>query len=175
MVTGNSLDRALEAALEKDRILDAIVAKNAAEAESLWRMRHSISEAQKYEGPSIKHDIAVPIASMQEFLKRCEEQLRALEPDARPVIFGHVGDGNLHYNLTVSAEVAADESRVTRVTTTIYDLVAELGGTFSAEHGIGARKREHLEHYRGTEEVELMRRLKGTLDPLGILNPGKVI
>lgn len=169
------LDRALEAALEKDRILDAIVAKNAAEAESLWRMRHSISEAQKYEGPSIKHDIAVPIASMQEFLKRCEEQLRALEPDARPVIFGHVGDGNLHYNLTVSAEVAADESRVTRVTTTIYDLVAELGGTFSAEHGIGARKREHLEHYRGTEEVELMRRLKGTLDPLGILNPGKVI
>jgi FAD/FMN-containing dehydrogenase len=169
------LDRALESSLKKNRILDAIVAKSATEAESLWRLRHSISEAQKFEGPSIKHDIAVPIASMHEFLRRCEEQLRALEPDARPVIFGHVGDGNLHYNLTVSAEVAADERRVTRITTTIYDLVAELGGSFSAEHGIGARKREYLERYRGAVEVDLMRRLKAALDPLCILNPGKVI
>lgn len=169
------LDRALESSLDKGQILDAIVAKNTAEAESLWRMRHSISEAQKFEGPSIKHDIAVPIASMQLFLKRCEERLLALEPDARPVIFGHVGDGNLHYNLTVSEEVAADESRLTRITTTIYDLVADLGGSFSAEHGVGARKREYLERYRGGVEINLMRRLKTTLDPLGILNPGKVI
>jgi FAD/FMN-containing dehydrogenase len=171
----NLLDHALESALEKGRILDAIVAKNETEAESLWRMRHSISEAQKFEGPSIKHDIAVPIASMQDFLKRCEEQLLLLEPDARPVIFGHVGDGNLHYNLTISAEVAADEARVSRITTTIYDLVADLGGSFSAEHGVGARKREYLERYRGNGEIDLMRLLKGTLDPLGILNPGKVI
>jgi FAD/FMN-containing dehydrogenase len=169
------LDRALESSFEDGRILDAIVAKNATEAEALWRMRHSISEAQKFEGPSIKHDIAVPIARMQDFLKRCEEQLLALEPDARPVIFGHVGDGNLHYNLTVSGEVADDPERASRITTTIYDLVASLGGTFSAEHGVGARKREYLERYRGDVEIALMRRLKATLDPLGILNPGKVI
>lgn len=166
---------ALESALQKDLVLDAIVAKNAAEAETLWRMRHSISEAQKFEGPSIKHDIAVPIANMQQFLISCEEKLTDLEPDAKPVIFGHVGDGNLHYNLTVPKEIAEDPARATRITTTIYDLVAELDGSFSAEHGIGVRKREYLERYRGNAEIELMRRLKTALDPLDTLNPGKVI
>ena len=169
------LDRALETSLQTGLVLDAVVAKNAAEAETLWRMRHSISEAQKFEGPSIKHDIAVPIGSMQRFLTRCEDKLTNLEPDAKPVIFGHVGDGNLHYNLTVSKEIADDLDRATRITTTIYDLVAELEGSFSAEHGIGARKREHLERYRGNAEVDLMRRLKTALDPLDTLNPGKVI
>jgi len=169
------LDHALEKSLETGLVLDAVVAKNAAEAETLWRMRHSISEAQKFEGPSIKHDISVPIANMQRFLRRCEDKLTELEPDAKPVIFGHVGDGNLHYNLTVSKEVADDRVRATRITTTIYDLVAELEGSFSAEHGIGARKREYLERYRGNAEVELMRRLKTALDPLDTLNPGKVI
>ena len=91
------------------------------------------------------------------------------------MIFGHVGDGNLHYNLTVSKEIADDLDRATRITTTIYDLVAELEGSFSAEHGIGARKREHLERYRSNAEVELMRRLKTALDPRDTLNPGKVI
>lgn len=170
-----SLERALESSLEKNLVLDAIIAKNAAEADTLWRMRHSISEAQKFEGPSIKHDIAVPIAKMQYFLKSCEEKLRALEPDVKPVIFGHVGDGNLHYNLTVPAEIADDPARATRITTTIYDLVADLGGSFSAEHGIGAHKRHYLERYRGDAEIKLMRRLKAALDPLGTLNPGKVI
>ena len=169
------LDHALEKSLQTGLVLDAVVAKNAAEAETLWRMRHSISEAQKFEGPSIKHDIAVPIGNMQRFLTDCEDRLIELEPDAKPVIFGHVGDGNLHYNLTVSKEIADDHDRAARITTTIYDLVAELEGSFSAEHGIGARKREHLERYRGNAEVELMRRLKTALDPLDTLNPGKVI
>jgi len=169
------LDRTLESSMQDGIVLDAIIAKNAAEAETLWRMRHSISEAQKFEGPSLKHDIAVPVASMQHFLRRCEDELRALEPDAKPVIFGHVGDGNLHYNLTVPKEIAEDPDRATRITTTIYDLVAELGGSFSAEHGIGARKREYLERYRGGAEIALMRRLKAALDPLDTLNPGKVI
>ncbi len=169
------LDAALESLFEKGVVLDAIVAKNATEADRLWRMRHSISEAQKFEGPSIKHDIAVPIASMQHFLKSCEEKLQVLEPDAKPVIFGHVGDGNLHYNLTVPGEIADDHARATVITTTIYDLVADLGGSFSAEHGIGARKRQYLEHYRGNAEIDLMRRLKKALDPLDTLNPGKVI
>jgi FAD/FMN-containing dehydrogenase len=169
------LDLVLESALQKNLIHDAVVAKNAGEAEALWRMRHSISEAQKFEGPSIKHDIAVPIAKIQDFMKTCEDKLSALEPTARPVIFGHVGDGNLHYNLTVPEEIAEDQLRAERITMTIYDLVADLGGSFSAEHGIGARKRGYLEHYRGDVEIALMRRLKAALDPHNTLNPGKVI
>ena len=112
---------------------------------------------------------------MREFLLRCAERLREREPSAKPVIFGHVGDGNLHYNLTVPDELARDANRVARITTTIYDLVAELGGSFSAEHGVGVTKRNYLEQYRGSTEVELMRRLKRALDPQGLLNPGKVI
>jgi FAD/FMN-containing dehydrogenase len=169
------LEGFLEAAFEAGLVADAVIAKNLAEADSLWRARHAISEAQKYEGPSIKHDISVPVGRMQAFLQRCEEELQALEPDIRPVIFGHVGDGNLHYNLTVSERLAGDPARVERLTRTIYDLVAELGGSFSAEHGVGVTKRGWLEAYRSPVEVELMRRLKKTLDPQGLLNPGKVI
>ena len=165
----------LAEAVEAERLLDAVIAKNIAEAETLWRARHAISEAQKHEGPSIKHDISVPVSRMQLFLQRCAERLRAQEPTARPVIFGHVGDGNLHYNLTVPEEVAGDAARVARVTETIYELVAELGGSFSAEHGVGVTKKAFLRQYRGAVELELMRRLKTALDPQGILNPGKVI
>ena len=170
-----SLGQFLEGALQGGQVLDAVIAKNLAEAEKFWRARHAISEAQKYEGPSIKHDISVPVGQMREFLLRCAERLREREPSAKPVIFGHVGDGNLHYNLTVPDELARDANRVARITTTIYDLVAELGGSFSAEHGVGVTKRNYLEQYRGSTEVELMRRLKRALDPQDLLNPGKVI
>ena len=169
------LTRFLEDAFEAGQISDAVIAKNMSEAETLWRVRHAISEAQKYEGPSIKHDISVPVSRMREFLLRCADDLARLEPTARPVIFGHVGDGNLHYNLTVPEDLAADAARVQRVTATIYDLVAELGGSFSAEHGVGITKRAYLEQYRGGAELELMRRLKRSLDPMNLLNPGKVI
>lgn len=170
-----ALGQFLEEASEQGRISDAVIAKNVAEAETLWRARHAISEAQKYEGPSIKHDISVPIGRMREFLQRCADRLREQEPSAKPVIFGHVGDGNLHYNLTVPKDLFRDQNRVERVTATIYDLVAELGGSFSAEHGVGVTKRAHLERYRGGTEIELMRRLKRALDPQNLLNPGKVI
>jgi FAD/FMN-containing dehydrogenase len=170
-----ALEDALALALEEEIIVDAMIAKNASEAASLWRMRHCISEAQKFEGPSIKHDIAVPVAALQEFLARCETRLRDLEPTARPVVFGHVGDGNLHYNLSVSAEIADNPLRASRLTTTIYDLVSEFGGTISAEHGIGVSKKDYLKKYRSDAEVNLMRRLKACLDPDDTLNPGKVI
>jgi FAD/FMN-containing dehydrogenase len=169
------LERLLGDAFEDGLVVDAVIAKNIAEAEGLWRVRHAISEAQKHEGPSIKHDISVPVARMQVFLQRCAERLQQLEPSARPVIFGHVGDGNLHYNLTVTEDLAADANRISRVTENIYDLVAELGGSFSAEHGVGVTKRAWLEKYRGATELALMRRLKHALDPQGLLNPGKVI
>jgi len=169
------LEGVLEDAIENGLLVDAVIAKNIAEAEAIWRARHAISEAQKYEGPSIKHDISVPVGRMQEFLKRCAGRLAEREPAARPVIFGHVGDGNLHYNLTVPESLASDARRVEGLTMAIYDLVAELGGSFSAEHGVGVTKRAWLEHYRGGAELELMRRLKKSLDPKGLLNPGKVI
>jgi FAD/FMN-containing dehydrogenase len=169
------LGRFLGQALDAGQLSDAVVAKNIAEADALWRARHAISEAQKYEGPSIKHDISVPVSRMREFLGRCADRLQEQVPSARPVIFGHVGDGNLHYNLTVSEELASDADRVRAITIAIYDLVAELGGSFSAEHGVGVTKRAFLEQYRGPAELQLMRRLKRAMDPQGILNPGKVI
>ena len=170
-----ALGRFLEHAFDAGQLADAVVAKNIAEAEELWRARHAISEAQKYEGPSIKHDISVPVGRMREFLARCADRLQQQAPAARPVIFGHVGDGNLHYNLTVPEELASDAERVRAITTAIYDLVAELGGSFSAEHGVGVTKRAYLEKYRGSSELGVMRRLKRAMDPQGILNPGKVI
>jgi FAD/FMN-containing dehydrogenase len=172
---GSALEKALAEAFEAQLVVDALVAKNTGEAESLWRMRHNISEAQKFEGPSIKHDIAVPIAAMKDFLAECETRLAAAEPRARPVIFGHVGDGNLHYNLSVPAEIADDVMRASRITTTIFDLVRQYGGTISAEHGIGVLKKDYLVRYRDEAEITLMRRLKACLDPGQILNPGKVI
>ena len=169
------LEQLLGGAFEDGLIVDAVIAKSLAEAEDLWRVRHAISEAQKHEGPSIKHDISVPVGRMQVFLQRSAERLQQREPSVRPVIFGHVGDGNLHYNLTVDEELAADPDRVKGLTGALYDLVAELGGSFSAEHGVGVTKRAWLERYRGSTELALMRALKKTLDPQGLLNPGKVI
>ena len=169
------LQELLEDAMDSGRILDAVIAKNMAEAEALWRCRHGISEAQKYEGPSIKHDISVPVGRMQEFLQRCADHLAEQEAVARPVIFGHVGDGNLHYNLTVPQDIAENPARVEGLTGALYDLVHQLGGSFSAEHGVGVTKREWLRKYRGPVEIEVMRRLKNALDPQGLLNPGKVI
>jgi FAD/FMN-containing dehydrogenase len=169
------VEAALASALNAGLVTDAVVAKSLAEAEALWRVRHSISEAQKFEGYSIKHDISVPISAMRDFLVRCEERLAGIVPSARPVVFGHIGDGNLHYNLTVDNETAADTDRVRDITRAIYDLVAEYEGSFSAEHGIGVTKKAYLESYRGDVEIRTMRRLKSALDPAGILNPGKVI
>ena len=169
------LEGVLEDAVEDGLLLDAVIAKNIAEAEAMWRARHAISEAQKFEGPSIKHDISVPVGQIREFLQRCAGHIAEREPAARPVIFGHVGDGNLHYTLTVPESIAGDARRVAGLTTAIYDLVAEHGGSFSAEHGVGVTKRAWLEQYRGGVELGLMRRLKKALDPQGLLNPGKVI
>lgn len=171
------LENALAAAAASGLLVDAVIAKNDREAAELWRLRHSISEAERQDGKALKHDISVPLSRMQEFLARGDERLAELRADAKLVAFGHVGDGNLHYNVVLPRDLPDPEwaTEGERVSRGIYDLVQELGGSFSAEHGVGQAKRPWLREYRGGPELELMRQLKKTLDPSNILNPGKVI
>lgn len=171
------VENALARAIDDGLADDAVIAKNAKEAAALWRIRHSISEAQKYEGASLKHDISVPIICIGEFLDRAGQRIEELMPRARLVAFGHVGDGNLHYNVTRPVDMDDDtfQAAGSALTDAIYELVAELGGSISAEHGIGILKKHDLERYRSRAEIALMRTLKRALDPANILNPDKVI
>ncbi len=172
-----SLEEPLMTALEDGLGLDAIVAKSESEADALWRLRHSISEAEKPEGACLKHDISVPIARMGEFLQRAEAMLSERWPDARLVVFGHVGDGNLHYNVAQPAGADPDAFQAigNEITAAVYDLVVDMGGSISAEHGIGTLKRAWLHKYADPVEIDLMRAIKGALDPSNLMNPGKAI
>ena len=161
---------ALEQSMESALVTDAVVAKNDTEASHLWRLRHSIAAAERAAGSALKHDISVPISRMAAFLERGEQLLAEIAPEAELFAFGHVGDGNLHYNVRLGGN-SPDGDTVTRA---IYDLVAEFGGSFSAEHGVGQMKRKWLPAYRSEAELALMKLLKKTLDPSNILNPGKV-
>ena len=165
------LEDTLMTEFEKNIISNAVVAKNKLESNRMWRMRHSIAEAERAEGKSLKHDISIPSSRIQEFLNAGDELLDNIEPDANLIIFGHVGDENIHYNVTVPNGSENSE----KITTGIYDIVYKLGGSFSAEHGIGQIKKHYLAKYRSAEEVNLMKTLKLALDPNNILNPGKVI
>ena len=165
------LENALSRAAEEGLLIDAVITKNSTEAQKLWRMRHSIAEAERSFGEALKHDIAVPVSRIEEFLTRGDKLLQSLAPEAQLIAFGHVGDGNLHYNVSLPQNFGDG----TAISTAIYDLVAELGGSFSAEHGVGRVKRQFLTKYRSEAELSLMRTLKKALDPNNILNPGKVI
>jgi FAD/FMN-containing dehydrogenase len=163
--------------IEDELVADAVIAKNEAEAAGLWRLRHSISESQKPEGASLKHDVSVPISRVAEFVAKGQGLVETLLPGARLVAFGHVGDGNLHFNVSQAPGDDGDHfrQRGLALTEAIYDLAISMGGSFSAEHGVGVTKKSYLEQYRGGTEVELMRTLKAALDPQNTLNPGKVI
>lgn len=171
------LENALLQEAEDGRLLDAVIAKNETEAAQLWRLRHSIAEAERQDGKALKHDISVPLSKMEEFLERGDDLLEKRWPDARLVAFGHVGDGNLHYNVVLSRELSAEDwvAEGERVTRALYDLVQSFNGSFSAEHGVGQSKRAYLAAYRAGPELDLMQALKKMLDPANILNPGKVI
>lgn len=179
--TGGELDGLLERELgfaaDQGWVVDAAIAGSLSQAEALWALRENISEAQKIEGFSIKHDISVPVSRVPDFLEAAEAALRAAYPDVRIVVFGHFGDGNLHYNL--SKPDAEDNTRFLdrtgEVNRIIHDLVARHEGSISAEHGIGQLKRGELRHYKAPLELELMERIKRALDPQGIMNPGKVL
>ena len=156
---------------------DAAVAASAAQAQALWALREDISEAQRIEGVSIKHDVSVPVSRIPEFLERAGAALAARWPDVRVVAFGHIGDGNLHYNLSKPAadDNAAFIARTAEVNLVVHDLVSELGGSISAAHGLGQLKREEVLRYKPALEMELMRRVKQAFDPAGLMNPGKVL
>lgn len=172
-----SLEPLLEAALEKGLIDDAVIAESLGQAEDFWCLRETLSEVQKFEGGSIKHDIAVQISDIPGFVERATRAVTAACPGIRPVIFGHVGDGNLHFNLTQpkGADKEAFLSTWQDIARIVHDIVNDMGGSISAEHGIGQLKRDDLAHYKSGVEMDLMRTLKKAFDPKGIMNPGKVI
>ncbi|HMV40252.1 MAG TPA: FAD-linked oxidase C-terminal domain-containing protein, partial [Plasticicumulans sp.] len=173
----STLEKALHEAAADSLVADAVVAASEAQAAALWALRENVSEAQKIEGVSIKHDIAVPVSRIAEFIARADAALAQAFPGVRVVCFGHIGDGNLHYNQSKAdaepnAEFIARTPAVNRV---VHDLVHELGGSISAEHGLGQLKREEVLRYKSGTEMELMRAVKRALDPRGLLNPGKVL
>ena len=172
-----AMETLLEGALERGLAHDAVIAASEAQARNLWALREYVSEAQKPEGGSIKHDVSTPVSRVPEFLRRADAAVAAAIPGARPVAFGHMGDGNVHYNVTQpeGADREAFLAQWERLNEILHDLVVDIGGSFSAEHGIGRLKRDALAKYRSPVELGLMRRIKQALDPHGIMNPGKVV
>jgi D-lactate dehydrogenase (cytochrome) len=174
---GDVLESSLAAALSEGLVLDAALASSERERAAMWKLRETIPEAQKRDGASLKHDVSVPVSSLGEFVERASGWVLQNVPDGRLVVYGHVGDGNLHFNLNQAPGSAPEPflARAASVERAIHDLVREFGGSFSAEHGIGQLKVGELERYAPPVELELMRAVKRALDPNGILNPGKVL
>ena len=167
---------ALEDAAAKELVTDAAVAQNQAQARSFWHIRESMSEAEKREGVSIKHDISVPVASIPAFIAEATAAVMNKYPGAQPVCFGHMGDGNLHFNFNAPpGQDAAFAEEWDEVQLTVHDIVKNYSGSISAEHGIGQMKRDLLPRYKSSEELDAMRALKAAFDPKNILNPGKTV
>jgi FAD/FMN-containing dehydrogenase len=179
--SGAAADTALEAflarALDEGLVTDVMLAQNISQRDELWHIRHNISAAQKIAGAGIKHDISVPVSRLGEFLQSAHQYATERVPGIKVVAFGHLGDGNLHFNLNQPDNMRPDQftGLWTEISTAIHTLVAELGGSFSAEHGVGALKSDELVRLRGGVELALMKQIKAALDPTGIMNPGKVL
>ncbi len=178
---GDSLDELLESllgeAFEVDQVGDAVIATSGPQAAALWALRESVPEAQKHAGGSIKHDVSVPVSRVAELVTRGCDLVEAALPGVRPCPFGHVGDGNIHFNLTQpeGMDRAAFLARWEEMNRIVHDLVVDLGGSISAEHGIGRLKREELAHYAPPAVLGMMRQVKRALDPHNIMNPGKIL
>lgn len=172
-----ALETALGQALERDLVSDAVIAGSPAQRRGLWALREGISEAQNHEGPSLKHDVTVPIGLLPAFVDATGRVLDKVFPGVRSVLYGHAGDGNLHYNLSKPSgcDDAGFLQRAAELSRAIYDEVAALGGSISAEHGLGIAKRDVAAEYKDPVELDLMRTVKQALDPRGLMNPGKVV
>ena len=172
-----TLEAILAQGLENDIVDDAVIAANLSQRAAFWKLRDEMSAAQKPEGGSIKHDISVPVVAVPDFIDEANAAVVKLIPGARPVPFGHLGDGNIHYNVSqpVGGDTADFMSRWHDVNAVVFAIVLKMGGSISAEHGIGVLKREELPEVKDKVAIELMRGIKAMLDPLGIMNPGKVL
>ncbi len=171
------MEEFLGASIEAGLILDGTLAQSEAQRAAFWKMREAYSGAQKYEGGSIKHDVSVPVAAVPEFLTRASAAVMQAMPGARIVPFGHLGDGNIHFNITqpIGADTTKFLARWDEINRVVHDIVVAMNGSISAEHGIGRMKLEELEHYRSKTELDIMRKIKRALDPHNIMNPHKVI
>jgi FAD/FMN-containing dehydrogenase len=158
-------------------IVDGVVAQSGAQRDALWKLRDALSESQKPEGGSLKHDVSVPISDIPQFIATASTAVQALVPGARPVPFGHVGDGNIHFNVSqpIGADKAAFLGRLDEVARAVHDIVHGFGGSISAEHGIGQAKVDEITRYKSPAALDAMRAVKRALDPHGIMTPGKVV
>jgi FAD/FMN-containing dehydrogenase len=172
-----TIEEILAAGAEQGLVDDATIAASLDHAKAFWLLRHHIADTQKYEGGSIKHDVSVPVAALPDFIREASAKVEAMIPGCRPCPFGHLGDGNVHFNISqpVGADRAAFLARWDEVNAAVFAIVARYGGSISAEHGIGVMKRELLPRVKDPVALALMRSLKRELDPNGILNPGKVL
>lgn len=172
-----SLETFLADAMENGEVADAVLAASSEQRQGLWSIREGIPEAQKKEGGSIKHDVSVPTSSVPEFIRQASLAVEAAIPGIRPVPFGHVGDGNIHFNLSqpIGADKQAYIGEWARMNRIVHDIVIGMQGSISAEHGIGKLKKKELAHYKAPLELDLMRRIKASFDPRGLMNPGKIL
>jgi len=172
-----TLVAALGEAFERGLILDAVVAGSPAQREALWLLREGVSEAQRDEGPSLKHDVSLPIGDLSAFVSEVGALLRTRLPGIRLVTYGHIGDGNLHYNLSgpTGQDTGALLALRHDLAGVVYEVVAALGGSISAEHGVGTTKRDAVAAVKGDVELDLARAVKRAVDPAGVMNPGKVV
>jgi FAD/FMN-containing dehydrogenase len=172
-----ALDELLAASLERGLIEDGTIAQSQAQAKALWRIREGMVEAQKHIGACIKHDVSVPVSKVAEFIIEASRAVAAHQPGVQTIPFGHVGDGNIHFNLAQppAAAPAAFSAETEALNRIVHDIAASYAGSISAEHGIGRLKRDELTRYKPAPALDLMRRIKHALDPDDIMNPGKVI
>ena len=167
-------------AFEAELVTDAAIASSLAQSKAFWHIRHYLPEAQAFDGENVKHDISLPISGIAAFIEAGREAVHKVLPNARIFVFGHLGDGNLHYNVSAPEGASEAEYRAMRgnekaISSAIYDVVAQAGGSISAEHGVGQLRVHSIARYKSAQEMNMMRQIKRVFDPDNLFNPGRVV